>query len=114
MTSGQHTNCMRQKKSITCPHQKREAYSHHNAIGGLLGQSEADLVVVCIPSGVVLAQEGVAQDPNWNTSIDTLDAKLAVFLALLILHTDDIEFWTQLEVLGACPALGEGERDDSH
>mmetsp|Transcript_35964 Transcript_35964/g.54214 ORF Transcript_35964/g.54214 Transcript_35964/m.54214 type:complete len:286 (-) Transcript_35964:292-1149(-) len=64
-----------------------------------LGRREADTLLLAIPDSVVLSEERVTQDPQRHSSIDALDAHLALLLAIRILDTDDIEVRAECEVV---------------
>merc|ERR1711904_281617 len=67
----------------------------------LLGKCKSDTVLVGVPNGVIFPEERIAQDPNRDTRVHTLDAQLALLVAVLIGGAKHIELWLEVERFAA-------------
>merc|ERR1712226_1052562 len=72
----------------------------------LLRCGEANAILLCVPDGVIFAQEGIAQNPNRHASVHSLDAEPALLFARVVFSADYIEVWAEVEVFAA---QGDGD-----
>mmetsp|Transcript_31458 Transcript_31458/g.90881 ORF Transcript_31458/g.90881 Transcript_31458/m.90881 type:complete len:328 (-) Transcript_31458:337-1320(-) len=106
---GPQTPCKSGRTASTSidANENQKSSDHDHIVVGQLRQCEAHAILLPIPDRVVLAQEGVAQDPDGHARVHALDAQLALLVALVVLDADHVEVRAQVEVLAA---HGDGHR----